>query len=208
MSAHEGYESNLRAQLAAGVDVEPVKPQSGVVLAQDGTIKAAKPICGNLAEKDVDALYGSSSGYRLYKKEKPEHRLMLWYRLQGYSVKETALLTGYHTNTVAAICKQPWFLEAFTTLSREFGENAVQRVLEGEVIPAIRRTVELAENATSEAVKLAANKEILDRFLGKSTVKVEQKSTGKVEVIVHDIAKLREEERKLDEQIKSLSGAN
>lgn len=144
-------------------------------------------------EVDVDSLFGTSQGYVKYKKEKPEHRRMLWFRLEGYNVKETAQLTGYTPQSVSQICKQPWFVEAFCQLSAERGKDAVNTFLEGEVLPALTRTLALAQSADSDAVKLAANREILDRFLGKSIAKVEAKTSSTLDVNVYDAAKLQEE---------------
>lgn len=158
----------------------------------------------SMSEPEVDALFANKQGsYGTVRTEKPEHRLMLWYRLQGYNVKETAILTGYQYNQVAKVCKQTWFISAFVKLAAEMGKDSVQTFLEGEVLPALQRTIDLAQNAEGENTRLAANKEILDRFLGKSTVKVESKSSGTIDHVVHDATKLLDESRRLDEQLKS-----
>jgi len=191
------------------------KPEAQrVVQSMDGTQKRNPYLTpeGTQAPSDPDALFGQSVAYQAYKKEKPEHRLMLWLRLQGHNVKETAALTGYTPQTVSNVCKQPWFLSAFARLSSEAGKDAVQTLLEGEILPAINRTIDLANNAESEAIQLAANKELIDRFLGKATVKVEQKITGDVTTTVLDAAKLMEEHRRNAEILRSrgigLSGVN
>jgi hypothetical protein len=93
-------------------------------------------------------------------------------------------------------------------MTTEMGKDAVETFLEGEVLPALQRTVAIAIGGETDAVRLAANRELLDRYLGKSTVKVESKVTGQVDSVVYDIAALREEERKLNEQLKALTGAN
>ena len=135
---------------------------------------------------------------------------MLWLRLQGHNVKETAALCGYTPQSVSQVSKQPWFREAFCRLSQEMGKDAVQTFLEGEVLPALQRTVDLAANADSEAVRLAANREVLDRFLGKSTVKVETKHSGSIDSVVYDAQKLMDENARLDEQLKArgIGGSN
>lgn len=165
---------------------------------------APEPSAKQLSEHEIDSLFGrESTGYAPLKTEKPEHRLMLWYRLQGYNVKETALLSGYQYNHVARICRQQWFISAFIKLAAEAGKDSVQTFLEGEVLPALQRTVDLAQNAEGENTRLAANKEILDRFLGKSTVKVESKSSGTIDHVVHDATKLLAEQQRLDEQLRA-----
>ena len=187
-------------------------PGGGVVPSWDGTKRESPYRPGPEAKQyaDPDALFGDSLSYHLYKKEKPEHRLMLWLRLQGHNVKETAALCGYTPQSVSQVSKQPWFREAFCRLSQEMGKDAVQTFLEGEVLPALQRTVDLAANADSEAVRLAANREVLDRFLGKSTVKVETKHSGSIDSVVYDAQKLMDENARLDEQLKArgIGGSN
>ena len=152
---------------------------------------------------DVDGLFGATKGYTKYKHEKPEHRLMLWYRLQGYNVKETAQLTGYTPQTISNISKQPWFQSAFIELAAAQGKDAITSFLEGEVMPALERVVSLAQNGDSDNVRLAANRELLDRFLGKSTVKIESKGSVDINHTVLDANRLMQEQRQLDEQLKA-----
>lgn len=152
-------------------------------------------------EQRVDALFGGKYANHLIKRERPEHRLMLWLKLNGHSNKEVANTTGYAYHTVCQIVKQPWFVENFCRLSSEMGKDSVQTFLEGEVMGALERTVDLAKSADSDAVKMSANREILDRFLGKSVVKAEVKQAGTIDHVVHDAAALLEEQRKLDLQL-------
>lgn len=190
----------------------------GVVLSPEGTAPEARKSrsvqeriergeinadAGQPLEADVDALFGATKSYHVYRKERFQHRLMLWHKINGLSNKEIALVMGYHPNTVSDITRQPWFQEAFVRLAEEMGKDRVQTVLEGEVLPAIERTVALAKSSESDAVRLAANKEILDRFLGKATVKVESKSTVDVTTTTHDAAALLREQARLNEQLKA-----
>ena len=202
---HDGYESML-GQLAEETRGEALPAR--VVLGQDKTEKENPYLTRGNPLADVDSLFGATPSYQGYKREKPEHRLMLWHRLNGHNVKETAILTGYSAQTVSQVCKQPWFQEAFCKMTTEMGKDAVETFLEGEVLPALQRTVAIAIGGETDAVRLAANRELLNRYLGKSTVKVESKVTGQVDSVVYDIAALREEERKLNEQLKALTGAN
>lgn len=169
---------------------------------QDMTIYR-NPDCGAPLGPDVDALFGASVGYVKLKREKFEHRLMLWYKLQGFNHLEVAKLLGCTSQTVSNVSKQPWFQTAFVELAKEQGKDAIQTYLEGEVMPALERTAELARSGESDQVKLAANRELLDRFLGKSTVKVETKGIVDINHTVLDANRLLEEQRRLDEQIKA-----
>lgn len=153
--------------------------------------------------KRVDALFNDTPAYHAVKSEKPVHRMMLWHAIKGFNCAESANMLGYHPTWVGTVRKQPWFRKAFCEISTSLGKDAYMTYLQGEVLPAIQRTVELANSAENEATKLAANREILDRFLGKSTVKVESKSTSTVDIVVTEIAKLQEESRLLDERLKA-----
>lgn len=152
-------------------------------------------------EQRVDALFNGKVAYQAIKRERPEHRLMLWMKLNGNKTRDIALQLGYTEVHVRTVCKQPWFLDAFVRLSSETGKDAVQTFLKGEVMPALARTVEIANTAEKTETRLAANKEILDRFLGKSVVKAEVKSSGTVDVTVRDITKLLDEQKDLDRQL-------
>lgn len=187
------------------------KARPGAVASPGGTIPMEERIARGYINADsaqplppdADALFGATKAYINYKKEQPSHRLMLWYKLQGYSNKEVSALVGYSYHTVCQVVKQLWFQEAFCRLAEEMGKDAINTFLEGEVMPALMRTVDLAKNSESEAIRTANNREILDRFLGKSTVKVESKSAVDINHTVVDAAALLAEQRRLDESLKA-----
>ncbi len=195
-------------------------PSGRPVQGLDTTLGAASPVnpyrhpqgtSGFDKAADVDGLFKSSAAYVRYKKENPTHRLILWMRLNGQKPKEIALQLGITPQTVYNVQGQPWWQEAFCRLSTEMGKDAVTTFLEGEVLPALVRTVELAQSADEASVRLAANREILDRFLGKSVAKTETKISGGSTVTVFDVAKLQEESKALDEQLRARgisTGAN
>lgn len=174
------------------------------VHSQDGTTHNVPTSTDNSFGDRVDSLFGARPSYQLIKNERPEHRLILWLKLQGHSTKEVAAQTGYTDVHIRTICKQPWFIENFCRQAKELGTSAVNTFLEGEVMPALVRTVELAQGSKVDAVRLSANREILNRFLGKSVVHADVKTTSHSTLeVVHDIAKLQEEERKLNEQLRA-----
>lgn len=190
--------------------LETGKNTSRMVQHQDGTESASPYVSANTNAQElftdmegrVDALYGAKPAYQAIKREKPEHRLMLWLKLNGHSTKEIASVTGYTDVHIRTICKQPWFIDAFCKLSTEAGKDAVQTYLEGEVMPALQRTVSLAQDSKIDAVKLAANREILDRFLGKPLAKTENKNTNSgTMTVVHDVAALQKEAELLDRRL-------
>lgn len=176
-------------------------PPARLVLHQDGT-SSQKPLPRDISPEGVDALFDGRAAYTVVKHEKPEHRLMLWYRLRGMSPGEIASLTGYTVVHVRNICAQPWFRSAFARLADEMGRDIHRTFLEGEVMPALQNIVKLANESQSEVVKLAANREILDRFLGKSVAKTETKVEGQIDTVVYSAEKLLEEQRRLAQALK------
>ena len=190
--------------LLAQLQRDMSKPKPGVVRHTDGTVSPTKAFTSEQRglPADVDALFGNLPTYRTIQKEQPEHRLMLWLKLQGHANKEIAQIMGYSQGTVSHIVRQPWFMEAFCRLSSEVGKDAVQTLLEGEVIASVVKLAELRDNGKTDAVKLAATNSILDRVRGKATQQVEVKHSGGTQVTVYDAAKLMDEQKRNAEILK------
>lgn len=192
-------------QVAAPSPEQAALPQR-LVRHADGTTsiapRAASP-AATIPSTNPDTLFGASPAYQTIKKEQPEHRIILWLRLRAHSVKQIAALVNYSESQVRQICAQPWFIDAFCRLSTEVGKDAVETMLEGEVIPSINRLVQLRDNAESDAVKRQAAVDILDRIRGKPTQKIETKSSGSLAVTVFDAAKLVEESKRNAEILRS-----
>ena len=192
---------------------------SRLVQSQDGTTRENPYITDNSTAKEsfeqysqrVDSLFGDKPAYQSYKKERPEHRQMLWLRLNGHNVKETASITGYTPQAVSSICKQPWFREAFVKISTQMGKDSVENFLNGEIIPTLERLVYLRDHAESDAVKKASCDSILDRIRGKPVAKVETKHSGSIDTTVYDGERLRDELQRNAEILRSRginSGSN
>lgn len=177
-------------------DIERTAPPREVV-SQLGTTRIEPALNQTdvpmVSESSLDTLYGATVAIKHYKKEKPEHRLMLWYRLQGYNNKEIAALVGYSEQSVGQVCRQEWFVKAFCELSTEMGKDAVKGFLDGEVLPTLERIKTLRDSADSDAVRLAASKELLDRYLGKAVAKTETKVDASLNVSTTDVNKLQEQ---------------
>lgn len=206
MTAHDGYSTFLNSLDEAGES-----PSSRVVQRMDNTLAEnpnARPEGAEFV--DVDALFGKSPAYVKIQREKPQHRMILWLTLQTNKPKEIAAALRITPQTVYNVMGQPWFQEAFTRLSSELGSSSTTKFLEGAVLPALQRVENLARTAEQESVKLAANQDLINRFLGKATTKLEVKSETRVENVVYDVEKLKEERRRLQEQLKNrgVGGAN
>lgn len=174
---------------------------SRLVQSQDGTTREHMYLTDNTTSKEtfeqytqrVDSLFGDTPAYQGLRKERPEHRQVLWLRLNGHNCKETAALTGYTPQHVSTICKQPWFREAFVKLSTQMGRDSVESFLQGEIIPTLQRLTYLRDNAESDAVQKAACDSILDRIRGKPVARVETKHSGSIDTTVYDGERLRDE---------------
>lgn len=176
-----------------------------VVLSGDNTTRQERRFIdtGIPSEGGPDALFGHSKFTTVLKKEKPEHRLMLWMRLQGKKHKDIAAALDVHLNTVYNVTNQEWFRDMFVKLSSELGKDAAETFLRGEEIPTYMKLVELRDSAESEAVQKSACDAILDRIRGKPTVKVETKSEATVDVAVHDVSALLAERAKNEKILKA-----
>jgi hypothetical protein len=203
-SLHRGTQTTpgTNGSSGLGTSVEDTVTQR-VVHHQDGTTSvnpSLTPI--NVSPySDIDGLFGDKPGYQSIKSEKPEHRLMLWLKLQGHNAKEIATITGYTPEHVRTVCKQPWFREAFCRISTEQGQDAVQTFLEGHVVEACEGLVDLGQHASTDSVKLSAWSTILDRVRGKPAVKIETKNASTVDVTVTTVADLLSESQRLSKEL-------
>lgn len=137
--------------------------------------------------------------------EKPEHRVILLLKAQLLSNKEIAEKTGYTQAWISQVCRQPWFRARLLDLLHENGENPIRAILKPAATDSIFNLIDMSQNATSEAVKLGANKEILDRYLGKARQTVEHVDGGKVPT-AEQVESLDADIAELDKQIKLKEG--
>jgi hypothetical protein len=184
-----------------------------VVLKQDGT-REENPYQTESGipydEASVDALFANTRSHVVLKKEKPEHRIMLWMRLQGHKPQEIATALRCTKQTVYNVQGQPWFKEAFVRLSTELGKDAAETFLRGEELPTYLKLVELRDGAESEAVQLSASNALLDRIRGKPVARVETKTESSVDITVKTIEELRKESEDITKKLRAsglLTGA-
>lgn len=131
--------------------------------------------------------------------EKPWHRLAIMMAGQGCTVTEIAERLDRSVGWVSLLLRQPWARERLTQEIALSGRDEISTLLKGAGPDAVRRIVYLSEEAENEAVKLAANRELLDRLLGKAVQKTELDVKGKMSldmgVIDKEIKALEEQER-------------
>lgn len=104
-----------------------------------------------------------------YKHEKPEHRVIAWYKAACLSNKEISELTGYTTQAISQICQLPWVREVIENKVVQDGKDRIQAALQGTALDQINHLIEIADpnSGAQTRDRITASKELLDRWLGK-----------------------------------------
>lgn len=126
--------------------------------------------------------------YYHIQREKPEHRIVLYLKAEGYSHREIAEISGLTTVAISNIIRQPWAQEELLRIIQSHGEPAVETILKGEAVNSVFKLIELRDSGESprETQRKAAN-DILDRLFGKPNQPVQH--SGNL-----DLAKLSDAE--------------
>lgn len=114
--------------------------------------------------------------------EKPEHRLILFMKAEGYSNRECAIVGGYSDAWVSQVTRQPWFVKRLMEFIDEAGKNKVKQLLEATLVDSIFTLVEIRDDPkTPSAVKARVSDSLIDRVLGKPKQSVEIQEKTPVE---------------------------
>lgn len=149
-----------------------------------------------------DALRNDPIAIQDVQSEKPWHRLAIMMASSGSTVTEIAEKLERTVTWVSLLLRQPWARERLVNEIQRAGRNEIETLLKSAGPSAIQRVIELSESAKNEAVRLAANREIIDRLLGKAVEKIEV--TRKPDL---DLDKVNQELKALEEQEKALLGS-
>lgn len=125
------------------------------------------------------ALHNDGDARQTILHETPKHRMILQYSLQGHATKAIAELVGMTPTYVSQVLRQPWARKYMIEEAQESANTKLKQLIEAEAEGAFQRVVEIAKNAmVLPNVRLAANQEVLNRFLGKPNqpVSVEEKN--------------------------------
>lgn len=135
-------------------------------------------------------------------REKPEHRIMVYLKAQGYTNREIAKATGYTESWISQITRQPWFKERLSIEMREAGLDPIKRFLSGEALPSLETLAEIRDDDLAPAAaRVAATNAILDRAFGKPTQHIESKSTVDVTNARVTADRLEAELKAIEEQL-------
>src|SRR6266550_9582026 len=151
-----------------------------------------------------DALFQDPVPLQDVASEKPWHRLAIMLAARGCMVTEIAEKLERSVSWVSLLLRQPWARERLTSELMSQGRDELEMLIKNAAPEAFKRVMYLSETAENEAVRLAANREIIDRHLGKPTQKVESSSVNTN--INLDMGKIDQEIKLLEAQEKALLG--
>lgn len=135
-------------------------------------------------------------------KEQPEHTLMLWMKAAGKSDKEVVESTGINYQHFKILQRQPWWIKRFNEIVESCNKGAVEQFIHGEVIPSLMTLKAIRDDETQRgATRVAAANSILDRGLGKATVRVETKNITNTDDTTQEIEQLRQKAADLSKQL-------
>lgn len=164
------------------------------------------PLVGSSIEERVQedpaGFYNTKPPNLAILSEKPEHRMVIMLKLKGYSNKEIALSLGYTQSWVSQILRQPWAKDALLAEIRRMGRDELTELIRLEAVNSFQKVVEIRDSTDDDNIALKASVEVLDRYLGKATQKVETKSeslviTGELADIEKKLAAIEEETNRL-----------
>jgi len=147
-----------------------------------------------------DRLFNDTGSQYEILAEKPEHRLVIILKSQGYSNTEIATYTGYQRVHINAILRQPWARARLLDILQGKEQDPAEVLLRASVLDNITTLIQVRDDEGSGAqARIAASNSLLDRYLGKPLQRVEaaSKHTLDVSSIDAELAKLTAEEANL-----------
>lgn len=121
-----------------------------------------------------NGLFNPTITQQIYRKEKPWHRLAAEMAAAGHTVMEISSALGRSRRSIQTVLAQPFANKVIVEKAAMNASEEIRAILEKVAPESVRRIEKLATEAESEQVRLAADREILDRFLGKPTQPIKQ----------------------------------
>lgn len=109
----------------------------------------------------------AAPGY-LLKRERPEHRVIIYLKCQGLTYREIARKVGWTGAGVSNVCRQPWAQKIILSEITKAGRDQVEAILNTEDVNSLMKLVELRDdpNVVAETQRKCAT-DILDRKYGR-----------------------------------------
>lgn len=116
----------------------------------------------------VVPLHNPSDPRWTLKREKLEHRLIIYLKCNGFTNREISDRTGFHICTINNLCKQPWARSIILSEITKAGRDRVETVLQGQALESVLNLIDIANDPKSPIeTKRKANNDLLDRYMGK-----------------------------------------
>ncbi len=129
--------------------------------------------------------------------EKVEHRVIMYLRAQGKSMREIANVTGYTYIWVTQVCRQPWFKKRLLETISAAGEDGVSAFVKGEILPSLVALSEIRDDPEAKnSDRIAAVNSILNRGLGMPTQHIKTEKVESADALTQEMADI---ERQLAE---------
>ena len=148
----------------------------------------------------TDGLFNDTTSSSIVLAEKPEHRVIIILKSQGFSNIEIATFTQYTREHVGNVLRQPWARARLLDLLKEKQNDPAEAFLRGAVMDSLATLVEVRDDQSAGgAARITAANALLDRYLGKPLQRVESKNTHVVDTdnIDDELRRLEAEEATL-----------
>jgi transcriptional regulator with XRE-family HTH domain len=171
---------------------------------------ANSPLAGSSVESaalnNPDGLFNPKLPNLAIIHEKPEHRVILYMKAEGYTNSEVADRLGMSVAWISQVTRQPWFQLRLMEELKRAGRGGLMDFLKVQAESSLYTLVDLRDRAESEQVRATCAINLLDRFLGKpvqrSEVRMEVKKTAEeVQAIDVEWKRLEEEEQRLTKML-------
>ena len=108
------------------------------------------------------------------KTEKPEHRLVILLKAQGYSNLEIAEKIGYTPVMVSQILRQPWARKRLLEEMNASGRTEIAKILAASAADSVFTLIELRDSEDAKPTdRIRAATTLLEHFIGRPTEHVE-----------------------------------
>lgn len=137
-------------------------------------VEETHSVTGSVKVHIEDGLFNPNASMFLYVREKPWHRFAAECAAAGHTIPEIASACGKTVSAVRRALAQPFAQERIVKQAAKNASEEIREILEQAAPESLRRVIKLAEaGAASDDIELkklaaAQDREILDRFLGKS----------------------------------------
>jgi hypothetical protein len=136
------------------------------------------------------------------------HRRIAMLKVEGFSNREIAEQIGWSDDSVSKTTNQPWFQDMMIREFRTEGRQVAEDLIRLEVLPSIRRLVEIRDDPDTKAsVKATVAMNLIDRFLGKPTQRVESVNMN-ANVNLENVADIEQRQREVQSELDRLLNPN